>query len=211
MKIKWFGHSCFLITSDNGTRILTDPFDEQVGYPLPNTEADIVTVSHNHFDHDNIGIVKGNFKYIKDTGNFEQGNIEIRGVSTFHDELCGAKRGKNIVFIYSIDGMTICHLGDLGHTLSQEQIKEIGKVEVLLVPIGGVYTIDGDTAIEVIKSINPRVSIPMHYKTEHLLFDLAEDKEFLEKMDGKKYSGNELTITADSISEYPEVLTLNYL
>ena len=211
MKLKWFGHSCFLITSDNGTRILTDPFDEQVGYPLPNTEADVVTVSHNHFDHDNVGIVKGNFKYIKDTGNFEQGNIEIRGVSTFHDELGGSKRGKNIVFIYSIDGMTICHLGDLGHTLSQEQIKEIGKVEVLLVPIGGVYTIDGDTAIEVIKSINPRVSIPMHYKTEHLLFDLAEAKEFLEKMDGKKYSGNEITITADSISEYPEVLTLNYL
>ncbi len=211
MKLKWFGHSCFLITSDSGTRILTDPFDEQVGYPLPHTEADVVTVSHNHFDHDNAGVVKGSFIQIKDAGNFTHRGIEIKGISTFHDESGGAKRGKNIVFVYSIDGITICHLGDLGHVLSKEQLKEIGKVDVLLVPIGGIYTIDGEAAMEVIKSINPKVSIAMHFKTDHLLFDLAEAKEFLEKMEGKKYPCNELTINADNISEYPKVLTLDYL
>ncbi len=211
MKIKWFGHSCFLITSDNGTRILTDPFDEQVGYTLPHTEADVVTVSHNHFDHDNVGVVKGDFKHIKDEGNFTHGDIGIKGISTFHDEVGGAKRGKNIVFIYSIDGITICHLGDLGHALSEEQVKEIGKVDVLLIPIGDVYTIDGDTAIEVIKSINPRISIPMHYKTEHLSFDLANSDSFLEKMDGKKHPSNEIVLNADNISQYSKVLTLDYL
>ncbi len=210
MKIKWFGHSCFLITSDNGTRILTDPFDEQVGYTLPHTEVDVVTVSHNHFDHDNVGVVKGDFKYIKDEGNFTHRDIGIKGISTFHDEVGGAKRGKNIVFIYSIDGMTICHLGDLGHALSEEQVKEIGKVDVLLIPIGDIYTIDGDTAIEVIKSINPRVSIPMHYKTEHLSFDLAKPDNFLEKMDGKRHTSNEIVIDADNI-QYPKVLALDYL
>ncbi|WP_024833343.1 MBL fold metallo-hydrolase [Ruminiclostridium josui] len=211
MKIKWFGHSCFLITSDNGTRILTDPFDETVGYSLPHTEAEIVTVSHNHFDHANVGVVKGDFKHIKDAGNFTHGDIGIKGISTFHDELSGTKRGTNIVFVYSIDGMSICHLGDLGHALSQEQLKEIGKVDVLLIPIGGVYTIDGDTAIEVIKSINPRISIPMHYKTKHLSFELAELQSFMEKMDGKKYPSNEITINEDNLSEYPKVVALDYI
>ncbi len=211
MKIKWFGHSCFLITSDNGIRILTDPFDEKAGYPLPNTEAELVTVSHNHYDHDNVGAVKGEFEHIKDAGNFTHGDIVIKGISTFHDELGGAKRGKNIVFVYSIDGMTICHLGDLGHALSQEQLKEIGKVDVLLIPIGGIYTIDGDTAIEVIKSVNAGISIPMHYKTKHLSFELAEPQSFLGKMEGKRYPGNELTINADNISEYPKVVALDYL
>ncbi|EGD49391.1 Zn-dependent hydrolase of the beta-lactamase fold protein [Ruminiclostridium papyrosolvens DSM 2782] len=211
MKIKWFGHSCFLITSENGTRILTDPFDEQVGYPLPHTEAEIVTVSHNHSDHDNVGVVKGAFKHIKDAGAFSYRDIGIKGISTFHDELGGAKRGKNIVFIYSIDGMTICHLGDLGHVLSQEQIREMGKIDVLLLPIGGVYTIDSDTAITVAKSINPRITIPMHYKTEHLSFELAKPQSFMEKLEGKRYSSNELTINKDNLSEYPEVVAIDYL
>ncbi|ACL75452.1 MBL fold metallo-hydrolase [Ruminiclostridium cellulolyticum] len=211
MKIKWFGHSCFLLTSDNGIRILTDPFNEQVGYPLPETRADIVTTSHDHYDHDNVEIIKGSYKHIKGIGDFTYDNITIRGVSTFHDEMGGAKRGKNTVFIYSIDDITICHLGDLGHALSQEQIKEIGKVDVLLVPIGGVYTIDGNTAIEVIKLLKPRISIPMHYKTEHLSFELDGLDSFLSKISGKRANCNEIVLNKDSLSEYSEILALDYL
>jgi L-ascorbate metabolism protein UlaG (beta-lactamase superfamily) len=211
MKIKWLGHSCFLLTSSNGIRILTDPFNEQVGYPLPREEADIVTTSHDHFDHNNIGIIRGNFKHIKDSGSFECGDIEIKGISTFHDDKGGIQRGKNTVFVYSIDGINVCHLGDLGHCLSEVQVKEIGRIDVLLVPIGGVYTIDSNTAVKVIKSLNPKISIPMHYKTGYLLFELDGAESFLAQVSGKQLSSNEITIDRDNLSEYPEVIALSYI
>jgi len=210
MNIRWFGHSCFLLTSSNGTRILTDPFDEQVGYPLPNVDADIVTTSHDHFDHGNAAIVNGYSEHIKDSGAFKYHDIEIRGVATFHDEKGGALRGKNVVFIFTIDGINVCHLGDLGHSLSEQQIKEIGQIDVLLVPVGGVFTIDSNMAIKVINSLAPKISIPMHYKTEYLSFELDGVESFLAAASGKSLTTNEMTINKDNLSGFPGVIALSY-
>jgi L-ascorbate metabolism protein UlaG (beta-lactamase superfamily) len=182
MKIKWLGHSCFKITSSSGIRILTDPFDDNVGYKIPSVEADIVTTSHSHYDHNFVDCVKGDFEVLNKVGNFYIKDIPIAGIHTYHDNEDGAKRGDNIVYIFNIDDMRVCHLGDLGHLLTPGQIGMIGKVDFLLIPIGGNYTIDADAAIEVINQINPGVVIPMHYKTKVIKFDIDTVDNFLSKI-----------------------------
>ena len=124
MKIKWFGQSCFLITAENGKKILTDPFKNMLGYKLPEIEADIVSTSHNHSDHNNISAVKSSFIRINELGAFTKNDIAIKGVETFHDNASGAKKGKNTVYNFTIDGIHVCHLGDLGHVLSSNQIQD---------------------------------------------------------------------------------------
>src|SRR5690554_2277719 len=117
MKIKWLGHACFLLTSSEGTIILTDPFNEEVGYRPPAIRADVVTTSHDHFDHNYIEVVKGDFVHIDAAGRFTEKGIEITGIETFHDDANGAKRGKNVIYKFDIDGIKVCHCGDLGHLL----------------------------------------------------------------------------------------------
>ncbi len=182
MKIKWLGHSCFKIVSANGIRVLTDPFDDNVGYRLPSVEADIVTISHNHFDHNFVDCVKGNFEVINKIGNFNVKDIPISGIKTYHDEEMGAKKGENIVYVFNIDNMRICHLGDLGHILTKEQVNMIGKIDILLIPVGGVYTIDAEKAVETVRTLKPSVVIPMHYKTKALKFELESADKFLNKI-----------------------------
>jgi len=181
MRIKWLGHACFKITSSKGIRILTDPFDDNVGYPLPQVEADIVTISHNHYDHNFIDCVKGNFEVLNKVGNFYIKDINITGVHTYHDEEKGQKRGDNIVYVFDVDGIRVCHLGDLGHILTPAQVEMIGRVDVLLVPIGGIYTIDAEAAHAVVKLLNPKIVIPMHFKTDVLKFNLDPVEKFLDK------------------------------
>jgi L-ascorbate metabolism protein UlaG (beta-lactamase superfamily) len=142
MKIKWFGQSCFMITSQNGTKVLTDPFNNMWGYKLPEIEANIVSKSYNHSDHNNINSVKSNFLCINQSGVFSKDGIEIKGVKTFHDKVSGSKRGKNTVYNFKIDEINICHCGDLGHILNPNQIEEIGTVDILLLPVGGLVTIN---------------------------------------------------------------------
>ena len=137
------GQACFMITSENGKKVVIDPFKKMLGYRLPELEADIVTTSHNHSDHNNINAVKGNFVHINETGSFSKDGIEIKGVETFHDKVSGAKRGKNTIYNFKIDGMNVCHCGDLGHILNSKQIEEIGNVDILLLPVGGLVTING--------------------------------------------------------------------
>src|SRR5471030_901399 len=141
MKIKWFGQSCFIITSENGTKVLTDPFKKMLGYKLPEIEANIVSTSHEHGDHNNINAVKSSFVHINELGEFSEDGIEIKGVETFHDKFSGSKRGKNTVYNFKIDEINICHCGDLGHILTSNQIEEIGNVDILLLPVGGLATI----------------------------------------------------------------------
>ncbi|SEF38778.1 L-ascorbate metabolism protein UlaG, beta-lactamase superfamily [Caloramator fervidus] len=181
MRIKWLGHACFKITSSKGIRILTDPFDDNVGYPLPQVEADIVTISHNHYDHNFIDCVKGNFEVLNKVGNFYIKDINITGVHTYHDEEKGQKRGDNIVYVFDVDGIRVCHLGDLGHILTPAQVEMIGRVDVLLVPVGGTYTIDAEGAHAVVKLLNPKIVIPMHFKTDVLKFNLDSVEKFLDK------------------------------
>ena len=164
MEIKCIGHACFLLTDNVGTKILLDPFDPNVGYKVYDEDADIITVSHHHRDHDYTEIVKGDPYIIDKEGTYDLHNISFRGIPSFHDKDNGAKRGKNTIFIFNIDGYKICHLGDLGYVLSDEEVKNIGEVNVLMIPVGGFYTIDAKEAAQVSLKINSNYIIPMHYK-----------------------------------------------
>jgi L-ascorbate metabolism protein UlaG (beta-lactamase superfamily) len=212
MKIKWLGHSCFKITSKNGIRILTDPFDDNVGYRLPSVEADIVTLSHGHYDHNFTDCVKGNFETVTKVGNFYVKDIPITGVHTYHDEVQGNKRGSNIVYIFEIDGMRVCHLGDLGHILSPAQIEMIGRPDVLLIPVGGIYTIGPDEAFQVVNQLKPKVIIPMHFKTPALKFNLEGVEKFLDKMkDVEKLSSQVVEIDKEKLNQIDgKVYVLKY-
>jgi L-ascorbate metabolism protein UlaG (beta-lactamase superfamily) len=211
MKIRWFGHACFGIVSANGTRIITDPFDESVGYPMPDAEADIVTTSHGHFDHNHTKGIKGNFRHLHKPGEYNVSGIGIKGIPTFHDDSKGTKRGANVVFVFRVDGLTVCHCGDLGHDFSREQAEELSDIDILIIPVGGTYTIDARTAAKIVKTLNPRVTIPMHYKTEAINFPITGVENFLELVDGCGTERiKELDVDKDSIGKLPKVLVMDY-
>lgn len=211
MKIKWLGHSCFLLTSAAGVRILTDPFDSHVGYALPAVEADVVTTSHNHGDHNHIQAVKGHFTHLREPGCYKHGDIVITGFPSFHDNEGGIRRGKNIIYIFNIDGIRVCHCGDLGHVPSDKLVKDIGSVDVLLVPVGSVYTINASEALQVAGLLKPSVTIPMHFKTPVLNFPLDDVEKFLQAAgSGVKAGKQEIEITAENLAIMPKVLVLEY-
>ena len=179
MRIKWFGHACFLVEAKDGTKVITDPFDESIGYSIPEEKPDVVTVSHSHFDHNAVDLLQGNPEVVKNVGEIKVKGIIFKGIKSFHDKSKGAQRGSNIIFVFAIDGVRFCHLGDLGHLLNSEQLEEIGEVDVLFIPVGGTFTIDGREAREVSQQLNPRLIIPMHYKTEACNIGIASCEEFL--------------------------------
>ena len=166
MKIKYLAHASFLITSDAGTRLIADPYTpgKEFKYAPITEAADFVTVSHEHFDHSNLAGIKGKPKQIKEAGQYK--DIKVKTVLTEHDDKGGKERGKNTIFCFEVDNVRICHAGDLGHFLTDNQVTEIHKVHVLLIPVGGIFTIDGRTASEVCDQVRARIMIPMHYKTE---------------------------------------------
>jgi L-ascorbate metabolism protein UlaG (beta-lactamase superfamily) len=168
MRVKWLGHSCFLLTSDSGTRILTDPYtpgQSGLNYGPINESADIVLSSHEHHDHNNVAAVKGNPQVIRGPGSKEAKGIKFRGIPAYHDEDKGSKRGNDTIFVFELDGLRICHLGDLGHDLSESEVKEIGRVDILFIPVGGFYTLDPHVAVRVSDRLKPRVVVPMHFLT----------------------------------------------
>jgi L-ascorbate metabolism protein UlaG (beta-lactamase superfamily) len=167
MKVKWLGHACFLLTSDDGTRVITDPYKPGafgLDYRPPAETADIVTVSHEHDDHNNVADVKGNPEVVRGAGVHKVKGVEFKGVATSHDQASGAQRGSNVVFCFTLDGVRVCHLGDLGHELPDKTVSEIGPVDVLLVPVGGNFTIDAGAANGVVDGIRPKIVIPMHFQ-----------------------------------------------
>lgn len=166
MRIEWKGHASFLLTGAKGVRILTDPFDPSVGYPVPKVEVDVVTVSHQHYDHNCTEMLPGKPVVIEGAGEHRAAGVEIKGVATHHDPEQGQLRGNNTVFIMLLDGLRICHLGDLGHRLSPGQAAEIGPVDILCVPVGGVYTVDAKEAYDVVQQLRPALVLPMHYKLD---------------------------------------------
>ncbi len=141
MEIKWHGHSCFEITSEEGIVIVTDPYDESIGYSMPEVTAAIVTVSHEHYDHNNVGAIKGKPEVVKSAGEQICKGMRFYGVGTYHDTSRGAERGENTAFLFDVDELRLCHLGDLGHVLDESQLRSIKEkdVDVLFIPIGGVY------------------------------------------------------------------------
>ena len=167
MRIKWLGHACFLITSKDGTKIIIDPYSVGGGidYPPIYESADVVLVSHGHGDHSNVSAVRGEPEVIKGSGIKTAKGIQFKSVATYHDDSRGKQRGANSVFCFNLDDIMLCHLGDLGHVLDTEQVREIGGVDVLFIPVGGFYTIDAGEAGIVCEQLAPKIVIPMHYKT----------------------------------------------
>lgn len=216
MDIKYLGHSSFLFRNKQA-KLITDPFyPEYTGLKFPKTEADIVTSSHDHKDHNYIEGIKGSPLVLTWPGEYEKGGVRIKGFATFHDEKEGSERGNNVVYKFEIEGMSILHCGDLGHLLSSDMVDAIGNIDVLCVPVGGVYTITPAQALKVVNSIEPSIIIPMHYKQDGLnpsVFEAlqpvdaflkeisAEGSEVVDKLTLKKESldGSEQKVVVMSI------------
>ena len=209
MKLKWLAHASFLITAEDGTRIITDPYATGEGFNHGEIDetADIVTVSHEHFDHSNAAAVKGNPQVVKDTA--EAKGITIKAVATTHDDKGGGERGSNNVYCFQVDGIRVCHLGDLGHMLTDNQVVEIGKVHVLLIPVGGFFTIDANTAQMVAEQVRARVIIPMHYKTDKMNLPIAGLEEFLkDKNNVTQLDSSEVEFTRAELPSSPQIMVL---
>jgi L-ascorbate metabolism protein UlaG (beta-lactamase superfamily) len=209
MKIRWLGHACFLIEAEDGTKVITDPFDESVGYRIPKEKPDVVTVSHSHFDHNAVDLLQGNPEVVKNVEEKKIKGIVFKGIESFHDKSRGAQRGPNTIFVFAVDGLRLCHLGDLGHLLSSDQQKKIGEVDILFIPVGGTFTIDGLEAGEVSEQLNPRLIIPMHYKTKSCNIGIASCEEFLKGFT-KVEKATEWQGNKESLPSEQTVLVLEY-
>jgi len=211
MKVKWLGHACFLITSKDGLRIITDPYAVAGGIKYaPVTEAaDVVTVSHDHGDHNNVSTVQGKPEIVRGSGARSAGGIQFRGISTYHDASQGQQRGANTVFCFNVDGLALCHLGDLGHALDQSQVNEIGAIDILFVPVGGYYTIDAPVASQTVEQLRPRIVIPMHFRTPRCEFPIADAEDFVKgKQQVATMDSSEVEFQRDSLPASTEIVLL---
>ncbi|MFO7792516.1 MAG: MBL fold metallo-hydrolase [Candidatus Saliniplasma sp.] len=179
MRIRWHGHSCFEI--ENDSVVVTDPHDgKNIGIKSPNVKGDIILVSHDHFDHNAVRLVeKSDSEVIEEDGEFSKDDVSIRGIEAYHDTEEGKKRGKNIIYTFEIDGIKFCHLGDLGHGLSDEMIQKIKPVDFLFIPVGDTFTIGPKKAADVVEKIRPSIAVPMHYKVGGLSLDIKGVIPFL--------------------------------
>jgi len=211
MEITWLGHSCFLISGKEKT-IVTDPCHPDLGYRLGELEADIVTLSHFHPGHSYIEGIVNDPRQVKSPGEYEIGGTFITGVASFHDNKKGDLRGKNTIYIIETDDITLCHLGDLGHPLGPHSIEEIGDVDILFLPVGEVSTMPVDTAVEIVRQLEPPIVIPMHYKTETFTGDLSPVDKFLDKMRIRELEARpKLSITSSSLPGSTQTIVLNHL
>lgn len=180
MKLQWLGHSCFRITLNDGRVIVTDPYDDTVGYPPLKVRADIVLSSHGHFDHNYFAAVEGDPEIINAPGEYVRGDVTITGVHSFHDDARGAKRGENVIFAIQDGDMKLVHLGDLGHLPDTDAQRAILKdVDILLIPIGGTFTITTPQAVELIGLYRPRAAVAMHYQNDYCHFPVTDCAEFV--------------------------------
>lgn len=205
MEITWLGHSSFRIKGKTST-VITDPYDPAIlGLKFPKLEADIVTISHEHQDHSRLDLISGTPKVVRGPGEYEIGGVSIFGISTFHDKEQGAKRGRNTIYVMTIDGIVVCHLGDLGHKLSEEQVGEIGNIDVLLIPVGGVFSIDAEDGVGIVSSIEPSVVIPMHYKIDgkpsELVSSLDSVDKFVKELGVEPLKEAKFVVTKETLPE----------
>ncbi len=179
MKIEYLGHSSFKLTESTGTSVVCDPYDSSVGYEMDKVSADAVTVSHGHFDHNNISAIEGKPIVLDRECRCDLHGVEIDAIKSFHDGQRGKQRGENLIFKFRMDGIDVCHLGDLGEDCSSELIDLLLPVNVLLIPVGGTYTIDAEMAKEYVDRIMPDVVIPMHYKSKDCKLDISKIDDFI--------------------------------
>ena len=198
MKLKWLGHSCFQLTLDNGKVIVTDPYDESVGYPPLHVRADAVLSSHGHFDHNYFAAVDGDPEIINTAGPHAACGATITGVPSWHDDAQGEKRGENVIFVVEADGLRIAHLGDLGHLPDTDAQKEaLSGLDVMLIPIGGFFTIDTPQAVAIIRETKPRAAIAMHFRNRYCGFTISDESEFV-RLTGAQALPNEIELTKDA-------------
>jgi len=210
MEIVWLGHSCFRIRGKEAT-IVTDPFDKTLGYPLRKPTASIVTVSHKHPQHSFVDGVAGSPRVGIRPGEYDIANAFINGIATYHDNEKGAVRGKNTAFFMEIDEVKVCHLGDIGHVPTSEQIEQMSGVDILMVPVGGFSTINAAAAAETIGLLEPKLVIPMHYKTEVVKMELEPLEHFIKVMGLKEVvSQPKLNVTKSTLPPETKVLVLDY-
>ena len=210
MDISWLGHSCFRIKGKQVT-VITDPYSPTLGYSLGKPTAHIVTVSHQHLGHSYTQGIGGEPRPVTGPGEYEISGVLIIGIATFHDAEGGIKRGKNTVYLIEVDEIAICHPGDLGHVLTAEQVEEIDNEDVLLLPVGGVSTINAPMAAEVVRQLEPKVVIPMHYKTQALKWELEPVDRFLKEIGVKQVSSQpKLSFTKPSLPDNTRVFLLDY-
>lgn len=209
MKIRWKGHACFFIEC-SGKIIVTDPFADSYGYPPIRDTADIVTVSHDHNDHNAWQNLSGNPLVIKQVGDFELGGIYIKGVASYHDQKKGLLRGQNTIYRIKAEGITLAHMGDLGHILSREQVEALGKIDILLLPVGGTYTIDAEQAKQVLEQINPAIVIPMHFKTPAITLPITPVEAFISKF-ARAVKRPFLDVKGEDLQGETRVVVLDYL
>ncbi|OGO60437.1 MAG: lactamase [Chloroflexi bacterium RBG_19FT_COMBO_48_23] len=210
MDITWLGHSCFRIKGKEVTAI-TDPCHPSLGYSLGKLQADIVTLSHFHPGHCYTEAITSEFKEVRGPGEYEVKGTFITGIATWHDAVQGQQLGKNTVYLLEMDGMVLCHLGDLGHLPSSEFVEDAGDIDVLFLPVGGVSTIGGSTAAEIVRRLTPKVVIPMHYKTAALTKELEPVDKFLKEAGVKeKVSQAKLSVSRSNIPASTQVVILDY-
>lgn len=210
MIITYYGHSCFKIQSSNLT-IITDPFDKSIGLSPPRGQADVVLVSHQHYDHNNISSISGKPFVIDQPGEYEIRGIYVQGVASFHDDKEGQERGRNIIYIVETEEIKFCHMGDFGQQkLTEKQLEEINGIDVLMIPVGGVYTINTLTAVKIVHQLEPRIVIPMHYKIPGLNLKIEGVGAFLKELGVvKKQAVDKLTIKKkDLLQKETEVMLM---
>ena len=216
MKIKWYGHSAFLITSDQGAKIIIDPYEPgafggQLSYGKIKDQVDIVLTTHDHADHNYTKDLPGTPQIVKGSGPKTAKGISMKGISTYHDPSQGSERGANTIFTLKIDNIQLCHLGDLGHLLSDKELAEIGPVDILLIPVGGFFTIDPKEATRVAEQIKPKIVIPMHFKTAKCGFPIAPVEDFLKgKMNTKRPKASEATFDKATLPQQMEIVVLEH-
>jgi L-ascorbate metabolism protein UlaG (beta-lactamase superfamily) len=206
MDIKYFGHSSFLFRSKDA-KIVTDPFDPTyTGLKFPPTEADVVTISHDHNDHNYTAGIKGEPLVLTWPGEFEKAGVRVTGFASFHDATEGSERGQNVMYKFEIEGVNVLHCGDLGHPLSEHTVGEVGEIDILCIPVGGVYTVTAAQAMKVINEIEPKIIIPMHYQQSGLsasiFADLQPVETFLKEISTEEIQPvDKLTVKKESLSQ----------
>jgi len=207
MKILWLGQSAFYITTAQGVAIRTDPYDSSLGFRLSPLRADIVTVSHGHFDHGAVDTVPGEPVAVREVGEHTVRGISFFGLRSYHDSRQGLERGENIIFLFAVDGVRVCPLGGLGPLLDEPQVQTIGRVDMLLLPVGGTYTLGAEAAAKVMEQLQPRITIPMHYGVNGLAIPLDGVAKFLRGKTNVRTHAS-LEVTGDSLPPEPLIVVL---
>lgn len=214
MLITWHGHSEFYLERADGFSLLTDPFDAHVGYPMHSYKADAVTVSHGHGDHNFVEKAEGNPAIIDQAGEWQiDPDVKVTAIPSFHDDVQGEKRGKNLIIKIEMEGLTLAHLGDLGVSLDEDQIRALGEIDILMIPVGGFYTIDAQTARQAVHALQPKMVIPMHFKNQGINEDwpISDGKDFLALMGaGNVEPMPILRVTKEDLSQQPPLALLKW-